>query len=1503
MEALAEILAPLGDAGPSRMTTEEVLALKKTLISLKEPTSWSLLVLQQAFSHLAATLTSQMQIDASTVTCSDTLGVWFVRARQFCATGEVLEPEIAVLTRLFLFVSDYLEEGTGPLVNSLQALLSKLIVFVKTSGYDQEAVFRGWIDSAMRLSSTLKTTYFLTESLSRELHSPYVPEKHPDFLKNCICIMWLLALANSVSKAFAAVYYGAISPEAGPSEEEKWLDLWNDAVFQGLRNPSLSKNIRTYLLPALFTIRRGCYGSFVKRNFSSSISDFAAGEAELLLGVLKVGQDLAIVQEPFHGENAILPMNYLLGFLASQDEHLRVSAFSLLTCAPKNTQPVRAYIFDALRDNRVFETIFRDTESVYIRDDFASAIRHFLVRLKTSLTALNRDMGRLQKKEADMVKQRQLLLHIENGKKFASWLVAFLVSSTKPGSSYLQMSLALTVVKTLVELEFDGVERNIARKLAKITPDGFVVTPIFTRDLVVSLLNGTTNNYDDIREESCNMLLSCPGVILEEILMVHERAVIEKALGILHDLKGRKSEGGAKTVQFFANYYDISGKNEKLKALCDLLITRADAGLTVEKVDKTIYWNQRVHGIYTSLRFILNSIYPETFTRDRPFWTRRLTHLIEQISGIWRIVQPALVGAAVESVLLGEMETDEIADEKHNLTYSWKAIKEGTALLSSIMAINLAQEEPLIGSELFLSSVELVVDQLATVKHRGAFASVYPTFVLACEICFRSTDPELAKMPQIWLQKNIALIESQSQYISRRSGGLPYLITGILTAEVSLKRRKNLDNSLMESTFRELRRISSIPHIPDGAQKMDIPQVHAFNCMKHIVMDALLSGESIAYISQVLNTVLLNISSTNWSIRNCAVMLFTALQNRLFGTKKVGSFLPSVSSRLFFAKYPGVDTILYDNLKEALGTSDKMKFEAIFPVLTILFRLECPVGGDKSEKIRQFEPLLKNCLGHKYWKIREMAAQLLASILPENELLESIVQFLAAAQTLKDSNRVHGYLACIAEIITRINGKLPNIEIDEELKDRIYSAAPVHFSSSFNWSTSKVYVDIIQSVETSPLPDSVVSLLGSFLVHKLREGSEKLDGRRQLLLTSISTLLLEHYLDVQQFEELCDLASLALLSTEDYEVQLSAISFLEEYCVEISHHFNCEALLTDLWSVIEDEKCWSYVRSNALGVLQKMVPLSVISIDQTTAVEKVKLLFTFTDEKLYSEDVNSKALEALGSVATRLSPSKETDAFLNDFILLVEKYAAETRPFLVRQSALNAIMAFARLSFKGKVRDRSVAHALFLLYEALSDDDEDIRLGASECLCEVFGIQASVPTSVSFAFDDFWLSCFGAEAQPIVVKATAEVLKTAEHLLAELAAEHQNEEEEVLFEIERLNLYRSSVEVAQNLGSLLLRTGALLKASDATLSSSILLSLVKLGKFLLQVGNDGLLGWSKDDLAFMSVSLVAIIAASYCRIGENEYVSEELKRVRVVFGEKDISPWISGLLESDNLEY
>ena len=173
---------------------------------------------------------------------------------------------------------------------------------------------------------------------------------------------------------------------------------------------------------------------------------------------------------------------------------------------------------------------------------------------------------------------------------------------------------------------------------------------------------------------------------------------------------------------------------------------------------------------------------------------------------------------------------------------------------------------------------------------------------------------------------------------------------------------------------------------------MDIPQVHAFNCIKHIFIDSQLSSLCTPYVNQVLTLSLINFYNPTWAIRNCAVMLFTALQNRLFGTSKLGDFFHAYLQDYYLLNTMALKIFCFQNLVDASAAVEQdTKFNVIFPILTILSRLENPSTSDP--KLQKFETLLIKCLHHKYWKVREMAAKSLAAIVYHNHPLYNYTYF------------------------------------------------------------------------------------------------------------------------------------------------------------------------------------------------------------------------------------------------------------------------------------------------------------------------------------------------------------------------------------------------------------------------------------------------------------------------------------------------------------------------------
>ncbi|CAK7903895.1 tRNA (cytidine(32)-2'-O)-methyltransferase non-catalytic subunit Trm732p [[Candida] anglica] len=1393
------------------------------------------------YSTLYNTLVDVEGIDSARVLTCDVLSIWLLRYTQtFKVVSKDLHTvsqEIALtkdaVDNLFQYITDFLEHKSGPFVNALSGLLTKLVELVKNCFVTEETalIFHGWVDVAMDLSITSRTIYQLTEVLAKNIDSQYILTKYPTFATNCISMMWSGALANAASKAIAAVYCGVYTR----GNEAQWLDCWSDIVGEGLKNLELRKNIQTYLLPSLFTISAESYPLYMKRLQSSNLATggTTAEDLDLLVGVAKIGQDLAISVEPFAGDEPVISMKLLINMLTHRAPHYRIGSFSLLVGSPKSSQPIPQYIYNTLINYNVIESFFMDHDETDIRNDFYSILRHFLIRVKDSSYSLNRDMQKLIKGNRDEVKQQQLKAFIESNHRFMNWFVGLLQESITPGSTYPQVSLGLQLLDVLVSLGVDssvdltGSSLKHSKAMSKSINSKMnfpFSIDLFNPTMVRLLADNVTNNYEDIRDSSVNILLACPNEKLTKLL---SSPILSKSMVILFDLKGRKSEGGARVFQFLAQAYDRVHDESKIHRLCDALMERIESA-SDSIIDENIQPENRVQGVFTALRLVLSGIRKENFTHE--YWTPLFNQLIgKYFPKFWHSVKPILSNVAEE---LNEV------DDKLVLSYSWKLVKESTALLQTILNISNGH----LDNTKFVLAVDMVIDQLSSVHHRGAFSSVYPTFVTCCELCFRSKDN--TELPVKWLKNNVQLIEEKTQFISRRSGGLPYLITGILTANKNVNKKKTSDgcSELMKYSMSELLRIASIPYNQNADEKMDIPQVHAFNSMKHIFIDSQLSDECIYFVQEALTLSLLNCNSPTWAIRNCAVMLFTALQNRLFGTKKLGEILPTVSAKLFFVKYPGVSDILYTNLVD-----QSTNMEAVFPVLTILMRLE--ETSVEKPLLWRYEPLLHNFLEHKLWKIREMAARALAAIIKPNQLSEYSCKLVSDCDN-GSLNRRHGSLLTILEIFKRIKLRLPDVEVSSStidmLNERINLFIPKR-ASTFSWAPGKVFVDILLAVQPRELPISTMNVLGTYILDTLNS-PERIEGARQLLLADSIELVLNQQFIQESFTDAMDLSRLCILSDGIYEAQLTAISLCKKNLIEISKHVDSLEVLDlyeDTWKIVSDESCWSLVRSTALGLLKSLLHYKELQPNEVVPV--IETLFAFTDKEMYSEDVNSMALETLGPLVTDVVGTGQ-QIMVSKFLNLVSGFSHDERPFTVRIAAIKAAISF--LLKMGNDTSKYTAEASFLVYTALSDDDGDIRDIAADYFSSKFQFQFnSNNVSITKTFCESYTEIYKESSESVLISKFCGNPTISSNLSLISTKEKDIDS---LFDIESVNLYRNDAKQHKQICEMITSLNNS-EESIQKLESRVLEDLKDVLKFVDTHQQDGYIGWTRNDLTYTCV--------------------------------------------------
>ena len=172
----------------------------------------------------------------------------------------------------------------------------------------------------------------------------------------------------------------------------------------------------------------------------------------------------------------------------------------------------------------------------------------------------------------------------------------------------------------------------------------------------------------------------------------------------------------------------------------------------------------------------------------------------------------------------------------------------------------------------------LVVEQLHNIKFRAAISSLYPTMIAIA----RLLDGKVTE----YIKQEIQYIRTESkQLVTRRSGGLLYVIPALLIAS---ERNKEVVDYVFDSLFQ----IASLPY--ESESKQDLPQVHAFNTLGQLFKESQLTSDSSPFTERALLLSLKHFNATNWSVRNCALMLFGHLEKKIFSGAKVNSkrFLP-----------------------------------------------------------------------------------------------------------------------------------------------------------------------------------------------------------------------------------------------------------------------------------------------------------------------------------------------------------------------------------------------------------------------------------------------------------------------------------------------------------------------------------------------------------------------------------------------------------------------------------
>ena len=309
--------------------------------------------------------------------------------------------------------------------------------------------------------------------------------------------------------------------------------------------------------------------------------------------------------------------------------------------------------------------------------------------------------------------------------------------------------------------------------------------------------------------------------------------------------------------------------------------------------------------------------------------------------------------------------------------------------------------------------------QLSTLRHRGAFTTVSATFTTCCQqskgIFSEGAENHLLR---VWYEGTLKEILTQRS-TTRRSAGIPSLMTGILCA--------NAPDPSFEEAMEKLMEIAAMKSYVSDKEVTSLPQVHAFNCLKAIFKNSLLTSmgnKAERYLTKCLELAASALRSEVWAIRNCGLIFLRSLIDCLFGSTESKAVIEAgwdgKAHKIHYHRYSNLPEVLVKLLQsgqDMVASVNASAAESVFPALDIIRR-----AGPPEVLREELQSNIVKYLSSPVWHVREMAARTLCSCLLHDGWLvemQKVVQGGLSDASVNRQNHMHGALLSLKIVIER----------------------------------------------------------------------------------------------------------------------------------------------------------------------------------------------------------------------------------------------------------------------------------------------------------------------------------------------------------------------------------------------------------------------------------------------------------------------------------------------------
>ncbi|KAK3375057.1 putative death-receptor fusion protein-domain-containing protein [Podospora didyma] len=837
-----------------------------------------------------------------------------------------------------------------------------------------------------------------------------------------------------------------LGPMFGP---ELWQSWFQETC---IKNSSMIEHIRNYVLVPIFkgnkTVALGLLDAFNKGEPMKAVKNELADQSLLLqLATLELGKRYGLVEEPSNDNDIsqssithiALRESVLDSLLAHPSPSVRSSAFSLLISSQATTKSFSAVAFSLIK--RHLATFHADYDAKF-RNEVLGLTKSLFKRVKNVISVVQRSLVNLanqgdQRPAGEAVRpapKRKLgpeaaLKDYDEAKEildrheaFLSWYLGFLKGELLPTSSYQRHITAARAALLLLKIgkhagaADDGIDMDMAN----------MVSSDFT--WIRLLLDLIMDPFDDVREAASILLGLLPPettgastgstegpAILIEVLQ--EFCLRAQALA---DRTGRADhgDGAARSQGLLCTW--LNKPESQISFALNIIqslegkISKAEHDLGHAAIENP------VHADFAALSYVWQVLVRATYPDHQLQVLARIhRRIVDCAKRIWLAVKHVLCDDSPEGHLPEELEDIEGLDTKDLLSYSFRAVHESSNLLRLVLGtlrLGSVPGVPFPAPDVFKDGGYLTFEQLASLRHRGAFSTVSLTFSTCCQLtrnlfnAFPDADRS-DNLLRAWYKGTLDCIMTQAS-TTRRSAGIPSLIAAILSANAESPSFAEVFNTLGDIGKKTVRLSET-----DGS---NLPQVHALNCLREIFRSALLSKKAENFLGETLQLAADSLKSEVWAIRNCGLLLIRSLIDCLLGTGESKAIIESGwdghSIRISYQKYPTLPGVILSLLQSADGVLDQPSHsaaaEAVFPALDIIRR-----AGPPEEYRDELRSHIESYLGSRIWHVREIAAKTLCSFMVQEDWVPEIQKLLV--QSKGHANRVHGTLLAARFIIER----------------------------------------------------------------------------------------------------------------------------------------------------------------------------------------------------------------------------------------------------------------------------------------------------------------------------------------------------------------------------------------------------------------------------------------------------------------------------------------------------